>query len=83
MAGRTHLQHALPIPFGYKAATWLSSIDRHIERLEEIKSRVFNISFFGAAGTLASLGEIDGLKTQANLAKELNLKYTRCKLAFH
>ena len=56
MAGRTHLQHALPIPFGYKAATWLSSIDRHIKRLEEIKTRVFNVSFFGAAGTLASLG---------------------------
>ena len=73
MAGRTHLQHALPVPFGYKAATWLSSIDRHIERLEEIKSRVFNVSFFGAAGTLASLGEVDGLKTQANLAKELDL----------
>lgn len=73
MAGRTHLQHALPIPFGYKAATWLSSIDRHIKRLEEIKSRVFNVSFFGAAGTLASLGETDGLQTQANLAKELNL----------
>ena len=73
MAGRTHLQHALPIPFGYKAATWLSSIDRHIKRLEEIKTRVFNVSFFGAAGTLASLGETDGLQTQANLAKELNL----------
>ena len=73
MAGRTHLQHALPIPFGYKAATWLSSIDRHIKRLEEIKSRVFNVSFFGAAGTLASLGETDGLQTQTNLAKELNL----------
>ena len=73
MAGRTHLQHALPIPFGYKAATWLSSIDRHTKRLEEIKSRVFNVSFFGAAGTLASLGETDGLQTQANLAKELNL----------
>ena len=73
MAGRTHLQHALPVPFGYKAATWLSSIDRHIKRLEEIKSRIFNVSFFGAAGTLASLGEVDGLNTQANLAKELNL----------
>ena len=73
MAGRTHLQHALPIPFGYKAATWLSSIDRHTKRLEEIKSRVFNVSFFGAAGTLASLGETDGLQTQTNLAKELNL----------
>ncbi|MDB9915621.1 adenylosuccinate lyase family protein [Alphaproteobacteria bacterium] len=74
MAGRTHLQHALPIPFGYKAATWLSSIDRHIKRLEEIKSRIFNVSFFGAAGTLASLGEQNGLNTQAQLAKELNLE---------
>jgi len=74
MAGRTHLQHALPIPFGYKAATWLSGIDRHIQRLEEIKTRIFNISFFGAAGTLASLGKEDGLKTQIELAKELNLK---------
>ena len=73
LAGRTHLQHALPITFGYKAATWLSSIDRHIKRLEEIKSRVFNVSFFGAAGTLASLGEVDGLNTQASLAKELDL----------
>lgn len=73
MAGRTHLQHALPITFGYKAATWLSSVDRHIKRLEEIKSRVFNVSFFGAAGTLASLGEVDGLNTQASLAKELDL----------
>ena len=57
MAGRTHLQHALPVSFGYKASTWLSGIDRHIKRLEEIKSRSFNLSFFGAAGTLASLGD--------------------------
>ena len=71
MAGRTHLQHALPVSFGYKASTWLSSIDRHIKRLEEIKARVFNLSFFGAAGTLASLGEIDGLKTQSELALSL------------
>ncbi|MCH1559474.1 MAG: adenylosuccinate lyase family protein [Alphaproteobacteria bacterium] len=73
MAGRTHLQHALPVSFGYKASTWLSGIDRHIKRLEEIKSRSFNLSFFGAAGTLASLGEENGLKTQVALAKELDL----------
>ena len=24
MAGRTHLQHALPVTFGYKAAVWLA-----------------------------------------------------------
>src|SRR4029077_20834734 len=33
MAGRTHLQHALPITFGYKAAVWLSGCDRHAARL--------------------------------------------------
>ncbi|MGI9387541.1 MAG: lyase family protein, partial [Methyloligellaceae bacterium] len=37
MAGRTHLQHALPISFGYKAATWLSGIDRHRARLKELR----------------------------------------------
>ena len=73
MAGRTHLQHALPTSFGYKASTWLSGIDRHQKRLDEMKKRIFNVSFFGAAGTLASLGEDDGLKTQSALAKELDL----------
>src|SRR5947209_6938429 len=33
MAGRTHLQHALPITFGYKAAVWLAAFDRHAARL--------------------------------------------------
>src|SRR5882724_5953592 len=28
MAGRTHLQQALPITFGYKCAVWLSMMDR-------------------------------------------------------
>lgn len=73
MAGRTHLQHALPITFGYKAATWLSAIDRHRLRLKELRPRAEVVSFSGAAGTLASLGEADGLKTQSALAEELSL----------
>ena len=73
MAGRTHLQHALPISFGYKAATWLSGIDRHRARLQELRPRVEVVSFAGAAGTLASLGVDDGLKTQVALARELEL----------
>lgn len=73
MAGRTHLQHALPISFGYKAATWLSGIDRHRARLTELRPRVEVVSFSGAAGTLASLGAENGLKTQAALARELGL----------
>lgn len=72
MAGRTHLQHALPVSFGYKCATWLSAIDRHLVRLGELRPRVEVVSFSGAAGTLASLGK-DGLPTQTALAEELGL----------
>jgi len=72
MAGRTHLQHALPVSFGYKCATWLSAIDRHLKRLAELRRRVEVVSFSGAAGTLASLGN-DGLPTQEALAEELSL----------
>jgi 3-carboxy-cis,cis-muconate cycloisomerase len=57
MAGRTHLQQALPITFGYKAAIWLAMFDRHAERLDQLKPRVLVGEFAGAAGTLASLGE--------------------------
>ncbi|MDF1748949.1 MAG: adenylosuccinate lyase family protein [Alphaproteobacteria bacterium] len=72
MAGRTHLQHALPISFGYKAATWLAAIDRHRQRLAQLRPRVEVVSFSGATGTLASLGA-NGLAVQEALAKELNL----------
>ena len=73
MAGRTHLQHALPVSFGYKAATWLSGVDRHRQRLRELRPRVEVVSLFGAAGTLASLGAEQGLATQQALATELGL----------
>jgi 3-carboxy-cis,cis-muconate cycloisomerase len=74
MAGRTHLQHALPVTFGYKAAIWLSSFDRHAERLAELKKRVLLAEFGGAAGTLASLGNgEEALRTVGELARELEL----------
>ncbi|ABD86636.1 3-carboxy-cis,cis-muconate cycloisomerase [Rhodopseudomonas palustris] len=72
MAGRTHLQQALPITFGYKVAVWLSMIERHIERLAQMRPRVLLGQFAGAAGTLASLGA-DGLKVQAALCDLLGL----------
>jgi 3-carboxy-cis,cis-muconate cycloisomerase len=72
MAGRTHLQQALPITFGYKAAVWLSSIDRHIERIEQARPRVLVGEFSGAAGTLASIGE-GGLEMQRSFCEELGL----------
>lgn len=72
MAGRTHLQHALPITFGYKVAVWLSMFDRHAERLVELRPRVEIGQFAGAAGTLASLGD-KGLEVQEALMAELGL----------
>src|SRR6266852_3995437 len=74
MAGRTHLQHALPITFGYKAAVWLAAFDRHAARLDELKPRVLAVQFGGAAGTLASLGEgAASLASRRELARELGL----------
>jgi 3-carboxy-cis,cis-muconate cycloisomerase len=74
MAGRTHLQHALPITFGYKVAVWLSAFDRHAARLAELKPRVLQVQFGGAAGTLASLGPgEESLGSRAELARELGL----------
>ena len=74
MAGRTHLQHALPITFGYKAAIWLSALDRHATRLGQLRPRVLVAQFGGAAGTLASLGEgQDAVRSRSELARELSL----------
>ena len=72
MAGRTHLQQALPVTFGYKAAIWLAMFDRHAERLEQLKPRVLVGQFAGAAGTLASLGD-KGLEVQKAFCEELGL----------
>ena len=77
MAGRTHLQHALPITFGYKCAVWLSGITRHQQRLRELRPRVLVGQFAGAAGTLASLGE-RGPEVQAALMHELQLGVPSC-----
>jgi 3-carboxy-cis,cis-muconate cycloisomerase len=72
MAGRTHLQQALPITFGYKTAIWLAMFDRHAERLAQLKPRVLVGQFAGAAGTLASLGN-KGFEVQRALCEELGL----------
>src|SRR5262245_41526686 len=72
MAGRSNLQQAVPITFGYKVATLLAAMQRHRARLNELRPRVLVGEFAGAAGTLSSLGA-DGLKVQAALMAELGL----------
>lgn len=80
MAGRSHLQHALPITFGYKAAVWLAPVERHLERLDQLRPRVLTGQFAGAAGTLASLHG-RGLEVADALMEELGL--ARPAIAWH
>ena len=72
MVGRSNLQQAVPITFGYKMATVLGAFERHRERLAQMRKRVEVGEFGGAAGILSSLGK-DGLRVQAGLMKELKL----------
>ncbi|HLI79941.1 MAG TPA: 3-carboxy-cis,cis-muconate cycloisomerase [Candidatus Binataceae bacterium] len=72
MAGRSMLQHAVPITFGLKAAEVLAAIERHRTRLKELQPRALVGQFGGAVGTLASLGT-RGLEVQRELMRELQL----------
>ncbi len=72
MAGRSNLQQATPITFGYKCAVLLAGFQRHLERLDQLRPRVLVGEFGGATGTLASLGA-DGLRVQHALMEELGL----------
>ena len=70
--GRSNLQQAIPVTFGYKMAGILSAVLRHRERLAQLRERVLVAEFAGAAGTLASL-ETGAMETQAGLCAELGL----------
>lgn len=72
MMGRTHYVHANPITFGHKAAIWVDEIDRLLERVTELRDRLFVVQCFGATGTLASLGP-EGPAVQRHFAAELDL----------
>ncbi|MGN6116266.1 MAG: 3-carboxy-cis,cis-muconate cycloisomerase [Nitrobacter sp.] len=72
MAGRSNLQQAVPVTFGYKMAGLLAAIERHRERLAQLQPRVLTGEFAGAAGTLASI-ETGAMETQEQLMRELGL----------
>jgi adenylosuccinate lyase len=76
IAGRTHGQQALPTTFGFKVAVWLAEMQRHRERLQQLRPRLLVGQFGGAVGTLAGLvdaSEVDGLVVQGALMEELGL----------
>ncbi|KAK0471950.1 L-Aspartase-like protein [Armillaria novae-zelandiae] len=63
-----------PSPLATNAPVWLSALDRHAERLEQLRPRALLVQFGGAVGSLASLGTDDiGLKVRTKLAEDLGL----------
>ncbi len=71
--GRTHGQHAVPITFGLKVASWIDELCRQVERLRGCEARVFVALLGGAAGSLASFGP-KGLALQTRYAQHLGLR---------
>ena len=53
MAGRTLTQHAVPVTFGLKAATWLHLVLDAVQRVRRTRAAL-PVSLGGAAGTLAA-----------------------------
>ena len=58
MIGRTLLQQAVPVTFGLVAAGWLTSLDEAREGLARVREQRLAVQFGGAAGTLASLDDV-------------------------
>jgi 3-carboxy-cis,cis-muconate cycloisomerase len=69
MAGRTLMQHAVPVTFGLKAAGWLVALDESGARLGGLRLAA---QLGGAAGTLSALGDA-GTDVAARFARELGL----------
>ena len=70
---RTLLQPATPIPFGWKAAVWLSLLNDSYRGFRRAANDACVLQFGGAAGTLAAFG-MHGDAVSAALAKQLDLK---------
>ncbi|MGE5639617.1 MAG: lyase family protein [Clostridia bacterium] len=73
MAARTMLQPAAPIPFGWKAAVWLSQVVDAYPPFADALRQVQVLQFAGPAGTLASFGGKARAVAEA-LADELQLE---------
>ena len=72
MLARTRGQQATPTSFGLKAAGWLAPLDRHRDRLGQLRPRLEVLSFGGAAGNLSALGD-QAIAVEETLAEILDL----------
>jgi len=73
MVGRTHAGHGLPITFGLKSASWLSELDRQLERWTEARQRIQVGNLSGAVGSFASWGK-QGFEVQERALELLDLQ---------
>jgi 3-carboxy-cis,cis-muconate cycloisomerase len=76
MAGRSQMQHALPITFAFKVAMWLEPISTHLTEIRRLQKDGLYLQFGGAVGTLASLKD-EGVTVRKVLADKLELKEPR------
>ncbi|HEV7193851.1 MAG TPA: adenylosuccinate lyase family protein [Jatrophihabitantaceae bacterium] len=73
MAGRTHGQPGAPITFGFKVASWADEVRRHLERLQQGRSRWLVGQLGGAVGVLGFFAP-DGAALRAEFCAELGLQ---------
>jgi adenylosuccinate lyase len=72
MPGRTHGQPGAPISFGFKVASWVDELARHLERVRQGASRWAVVQLGGAVGTLGFYGDL-GPELRARFAARLGL----------
>ncbi|OQY41681.1 MAG: hypothetical protein B6242_17060 [Anaerolineaceae bacterium 4572_78] len=78
--GRTHYQPAVPITFGFKVASWIDELDRNLQRLDEVISRIAVVQIYGACGSASHLG-VDIELLEKGMAERLGLN--RATFAWH
>ncbi len=70
--GRTHGQHAIPTTYGMRFGVWAYEVNRHLDRISEIRNRIIFGKMSGAVGTMASFDD-KGITIQKKLMDKLKL----------
>ena len=71
MMGRTHGQHAVPITFGFKVANWAYELRDTIERMKEMKKRLFVMKLSAACGTRNTFVYVMGMEKTHEMVKRV------------
>lgn len=70
---RSHNVHVVPITFGFVLARYLDEIQRHVDRLTQMKADTLTGVFAGAVGSHSALG-MAGIAVEEALMAELHLQ---------